>query len=900
MGFIENTALQIWKQYNEQVSEHLFLFPSRRSMLYFKRAITEAAGQNIWVPECLTLEQWILDQSDVILADPITAAYELYLSARQVGFTADSFELFYPLAQVIINDFEQIDLELIDPDQIWEHASAWQYISTQEQHTSIWQEMKDTALKEKWIVNWNKLHSLYTRFMSTLRHQNLTTKGHAYREIVQNLANHHFNDFTHIHVIGFSSLTKAEVGILEFLRSGAQVEFYWNISPLLTAPGLDAGKKVVTWAEHFGQNLDLTMIDFQSPDTQIINTSGMVPQIKTISQILEASKDKAEKTAVLLPHPVLIDLFLKSFPDSLDKVNISLGYPLIYSPARTLVEWILTLWEKMEEERIMHRTDLDLIWSHLYISNYIRTLNLSLPDTRQLYFTSDDLMASHKELAEIYAPLGTPAEALDRLIHIIDRLINVQPDVFHREVLRYMKGRLIRLNDVLSPIAADVSFIFLKRIVYEMMQGASVPFRGEPMEGIQVLGVQEVQNLTFDTLIIPGMNEEILPSGKLKSMIPYSLRKLYGLESVSDLHATQSYYIWSAIAQAKKVDLLYSQNDDLLGAKGISRYIYQLKHGGVNIPYHEKFLDLDLSGFEAGSKEILLTHDYETRLHDYLQNKGLSPTALMSYISCSFQFFLRYILRIREDDTPRAGLDFSDMGSVIHDIMNELYKPYQNKNITVSDFKKIEEQIETLTEDQYQELYPQDRPDSLKIGIHWIEKEIIIRAVRKFIAYDRKLKGLTIEKLEATLENSVSTEKIKNVRLTGKIDRLDRINNRYRIIDYKTGQSKLVDKPLAKLLEERNPSHNWQVLFYAFLLREDLKSASFEVGHYTLKDRKMYVPLMSKRQAIHHETDLDTFEEVLIQIIDEMVDPQVPFTQTENTSRCTYCAFNIFCERQGE
>lgn len=898
MSFLQHTAKQIWEQHGSTVSDHLFLFPSRRSMLYFKRTITEAAGQNLWMPDCTTLENWILEQSDFLQIDTITAAFELYQSALRVNFTSQSFELFYPLAQVILKDFDQVDMALIDTETFWIHASSWQAIAGQDPPPDIWNEMKDTRLKKKWLFNWNALKSLYTNFANRLKANNFSTKGRIYRDTAEGVEDISPLSYPHIHVIGFSSLTKAEAKILDFFQSEYTISFYWSIPQEMLASALDAGNNVKKWSIHFGQ--DLMDVPGSNPTIQLINCSGMVPQIKEVSQLLSLAEGKEERMAVLLPNPSLIDLFLHSFPENRSQVNVSLGYPLIYSPVRSLIEWILSLWEVMgENDGQMTRPGLERIWSHLYIANYMKMQKINLPDSRQLYFNLSNMAADDIVSSSLYSPLGNTSEILNRLVLILEELIPAQPDAFHREVLRYMVGRLVRLNDVLSHIK-DFTIVFITRILLEMMQTASVPFRGEPMKGVQVLGIQEVQNLSFNTLIIPGMNEEILPSGKIKSMIPYSLRQHYGLEDQGDMHTIQSYYIWSAILQASKVYLLYSQGEDLLGAKGLSRYLFQLKYGNLKIPFEERFLDLGLEGFEPGQKEIWMTENQEKQLRSYLQEQGLSPTALMSYVGCSFQFFLRYVLRISEDDKPAVGLDFAAMGTVIHDVMFELYEPWQHKVLTGNDFKAINDNIIPVTHKRYCNLYPDDSTESLMHGVHWVEQEIIIRSVRRFVEYDAKLQGIKIDMLEGNLEQRISTENIENVRLRGKIDRLDIRNDVYRVIDYKTGASRLNStSTLSKLWEDKSSSHNWQVLFYAYLLKDRLGTASFEMGHYTLKDKKLYVPLKIKSQVVHTYKELDEFEAVLKQIINAMIDPEIPFTQTDKISYCQYCVFNTFCERQG-
>lgn len=895
MNFLQKTATQIWNEYQHTIRDHLFLFPSRRSMLYFKRALTEAAGQPLWVPDCLTLDQWVMDQTELIPADAITNSYSLYKAALKVDFVNYDFELFYPLAQIILNDFEEVDMALIDPDTLWVHTSH--FLTTPDHpQAQFWADIKDTDLKRTWEVNWNKLNNLYKSYSQILGDQGLSTKGGIFRETVKQKESVLNAPYPRIHVIGFSSLRQAEVEIFKYIRDHLSVQFYWNFIPTMDAPGFDSGSRVKRWMDYFGQDLQNYLPEL--PQIEVVSAPGMIAQMKLVSQVLEFSGSTEDQMAVVLPHPSLIDNLLTAFPENRSRVNISMGYPLIYSSARSMVDWILGLWEAAyNRDQQIEASDLELISKHVYIQNYLTAHKIPLNTTSKLYFAPEELVGDDPLLQLLFTPLDSVLDSLNRLVQICEIVAPIQKDLFHREVLRFVRGRLVRLHDILSQVST-VTFDFLRRIALEMMQESSIPFRGEPMQGVQVLGLQEVQNLSFDTLIVPGLNEEVLPSGKLKSMIPFSLRRLYKLEDLSAKLSTQSYYLWSAILQARRVYLLHSQGSDFLGSKGLSRYLFQLKYGGVDLPLSERHLELDLAGFEPTSKEIFLNKRYEERLLNYLQNEGLSATAVESYVTCPFQFFLRYVLRIKEDDQTTAGLDYRQMGSAIHDVMQNLYMPWLEKTVQPEDFEKIFAAIPEVTKTCYSALYPRDRPDILEQGVHWVEQKIILQAVERIVEKDRQNKHMYIDRLEADGEVYIDTSRVSGVRLRGKIDRVDRIDDVYRIIDYKTGTSRLNKSPISANWEKRNPVQNWQLLFYGYLLKDHLQHRTFELGHYTLKDKNLYAPMHIGQKTTYSDEDLEEFGKVLIQLIDEMTDPETPFQQTSNTNHCKYCVFNTFCERQ--
>lgn len=897
MTFIKRTAQQIWDRFSLEMSEHLFLFPSRRSMLYFKKEMVEAAGRNLWMPDCLTLEEWVLRQTDKIVADNITLTYSLYQAALEVGFIDYGFEEFYPLAQIILKDFEEVNMERVDPGKLWQETSALQDLSPQSPSFTVWEEMGSGSLQKRWLVRWEKLLPLYRTFTSNILKMGLSAKGHIYREVSENMSRISFSDYSCVHVVGFSLLSKSEIKILDELRKKREVLFYWNHPPQMDQPGLDAGQITQKMISHFGQDL-LPASEVTNPRVEIISTNGVLPQMKILSQGLTEERVKEEDLAVVLPHPSLIDIFLKSFPDQLEKVNISLGYPLVYSPARSLIEWIVGVWEDVDRlDGKVERRQLSRLWSHIYMENYLKAEELWITKPDQLYFQLNDWESENPVIDILFAPGKDLFDPFDSLIYIVELLIPFQVDAFHREVLRYTRGRLIRIRDVLES-EENISFVFLRKLLYEVFQTSSAPFRGEPMEGVQVLGVQEVQNLGFRTLFIPGMNEEVLPSGHLKSVIPFSLRHHFGLKDQRDQTRQQSYYLWSAILNADQVKIFYSNSDDLLGAKGVSRYIYQLRYGNLGIPVQETFLDFDLDGFDSQKKEIPWTKDRQLKVEKYLQERGLSPSALITYLRCSFQFYLTYVMNLKEDQPPETGLDARKMGTVIHDVMHQLYLPYVGRTLVDSDYEDIREKVVEVVRAEYGKSYPSDSAETLSEGVHWMEQEIVIRAVHRFLDHDRAEGEIFIERLEEKITRSLSTDRIDRVPLVGIVDRLDHKNGELRVVDYKTGNSDLKKRDIQNMLDNRSPFQNWQLWFYAYLMEEHIGDRSYQLGHYTLRNQNVFNPLEIKGLQKFGREELEEFEDALKVLIDEMLDPEMTFVQTENTEFCKVCPFVTFCERQ--
>lgn len=897
MTFIKHTARQIWDQHSQEMSDHLFLFPSRRSMLYFKKEMVEAAGQNLWMPDCLTLEEWVLRQSDKIVADNITLTYSLYQAALEVEFIDYGFEEFYPLAQIILSDFEEVNMERVDPKELWQETAALQDMASPSPSFTVWEEMGTGSLQKRWLVRWEKLLPLFRTFTDNILRLGLASKGHIYREVSEKISRISLSTYPCVHVIGFSMLSKSEVKILDELRDKREVLFYWNHPPQMDLPGLDAGQITRKMISYFGQNLILVGEE-EVPQVEIISANGVLPQIKILSQRLAEEEEKEEDLAVVLPHPSLIDIFLKSFPDELDKVNISLGYPLVYSPARSLIEWIIEIWEDMDQlDGKVERKQLSRLWSHIYMENYLNSEELWISNQNQLYFQITDWEKENPLINILFRPGKEDFDPFEGLIFIVELLIAYQSEAFHREVLRYTRGRLIRVRDVLES-EENISLVFLKKLMYEVFQTSSAPFRGEPMEGVQVLGVQEVQNLGFHTLFIPGMNEEVLPSGHLKSVIPFSLRHHFGLKDQRDQMRQQSYYLWSAILNADNVKIFYSNSDDLLGAKGVSRYIYQLRYGNLGIPAQETFLDFDLDGFDPQKKEVPWSEVRQQKVENYLRERGLSPSALITYLRCSFQFYLTYAMGLREDQPSETGLDARKMGTVIHDVMHQLYLPYIGGKLAGSDYDEIREKVREVVRSEYGKSYPSDSAEVLSEGVHWMEQEIVIRAVNRFLDYDQAQGEIFIERLEERIKRTISTERMHDVSLVGIVDRMDRENGELRVIDYKTGKSDLKKKSIQTILEEKSPEQNWQLWFYVYLMQDYIGDRVYQLGHYTLRDQNVYKPLEIRKSQKFGQEDLKEFEDALKVLIDEMLDPEVTFVQTEKTEFCRVCPYITFCERQ--
>ncbi|WP_236979174.1 PD-(D/E)XK nuclease family protein [Membranihabitans maritimus] len=903
MSFLEKTATHIWNVYNRDIDQQLFLFPTRRSMLFFNRELVKKAGKPIWIPDGYTLDEWIGTASGLLSMDELTLIELLYQSALETKFTRGSFENFYPLGKVILDDFEDVDFSLQHPDDVFQTVSQVRNIEERENAVAgIWDTIlsgETSELQEKFVFNWDHLLGVYKNFNRKLEERESGYRGMIYKNYLRSIRKNFQSNHQGIHCIGFSTLTPCQEAIFDILVAHADTHFYWNEHPILFSAFIEGGEFVKKGMEKYGQTLPRSS-EPGKPKIEIIEAPSAVAQVKACGQILagHSPSELSERMALVLPDPVIMESLMNSIPDEVKAVNISMGFPLIHSPAYSFLDWLIALWEEIGDSgNFIKHNQINKILSHYYSIQYVRSKKITLPSQDGIYVNLEALRALDPLFDELFSPEEKTELFFHKVKSLFERIVSEIEDAFQAEILYYAIDRLTRLEDVLLKLGTDISFGFLSRLITEYFLNASVPFRGEPMQGLQILGQLEMQNLSFTRLFLLGLNEGVWPAGHYQSMIPYSIRKHYQLPGQRENLVSQSYYFWSSVLNAEKVTLLYSSGEDIMGAKGVSRFIQQIKYGNLGIDVTVRSIGFT-AGFRESKDKVIKKDAYIlSKLRHFLVDNGLSSTSLVDYVECPFRFAYKHVLGIREDDTVDEELSARDFGLVFHAVLQKLYEPFVGRDSI--DFNGLKNVPEDLVEHIYREhLQFSEKNRASDKGIHGLQMAIVIASVKKVIEADSGMQGMSILSLENRLETHIPIPEVGAIKLKGFIDRVDSVEGTVRVVDYKSGKTELATVHWEDLFGEKANKHTIQLLIYAYLLHKNEGYELMEACHYALKQEGLVKALNVDRNNTVISTDeFQRFEEKLIILLQQMLNPAIPFSQTENIMKCQYCEFKNLCER---
>jgi CRISPR/Cas system-associated exonuclease Cas4 (RecB family) len=517
----------------------------------------------------------------------------------------------------------------------------------------------------------------------------------------------------------------------------------------------------------------------------------------------------------------------------------------------------------------------------------------------------------------IFKSINTAGDEISYLFDILNFIaarLEKQETSFSKFELEYFYSayeQLTRLKDIINSYSGEISAETFRRLVMEVLRSTRIPFTGEPLKGLQVMGLLETRALDFENVFVLSMNEGIMPGGNiLNSFIPYSIRKAFKLPTFDEEDAIPAYYLYRLMHRAKNIYLFYNTEVDLFSSGEISRFLLQIENELIkenkNIKYEHAIVTTEIT--KPFRKEIIIekTHDVSGKL----DNIRFSPSDLTSYINCKLQFYFKKAAGLREEEEIEESFSPATFGSILHNVIEITYNPYKEKTITKEIINSIRKNLNTdfnrILKQAFQKIESLKELDLDLQGKNLLFKNIIKTLVNKILDNDKKDLPFKIIDLEKQIDNSLELEvnkEFKTVKLAGRIDRVDEREGVTTIIDYKTGRFEL--KPIGKKsLEEyfdlvfTDPRYkeNFQGYFYA-------NSYSMQDGINPLKIA--IYPLRNVSEGLKYLTE-DSVDSVLLaeydknlkKMIGEILSPETPFTQTDDNERCIYCPYKSICYRE--
>jgi len=962
MGFLEKIADKFTKEYGNHMHKLAFVFPTHRAGIYFRRHIRnqKEPEATIWAPSIFSINDFIARLSELTVSDPLDLIFELYgVYKTHVRDFPKEFEDFYPWGKMIISDFDEIDKYLLDTEKLFRTLKEFKAVEdiTKEEKSDIY---------NRYTSFWEDLGILHREFNRLLKEKNKAYEGMVFQEVAKNIAtisNAKGSVLAWDKVIfcGFNALTRAEETILRHLLENEKAEIYWDMDRYFVEDiNQEAGY-------FFRKNRETLKIEqpkwVDDPlsgqkNLTVIGVQSKVSQAKVLGlklQQMQESLKNPENIAVVLPDETLLFPVLNSLPESMDRVNITIGFPLqqtpVYSLFNSIIEMQLRVYEgggaapsKGSGEGLYYK-DIQRVLNHPYIKpmapEEIAGFIEKIKKENRVYVKDEEIARFIEDIKKEKQghikdeEITLTAELLKDLIRILKDLFKIRensqafitffldllgfirsfytetkPDLFSidYEYIYHFYTLLTRLKDSLKNTGSLLSIRTFRQLFIDIVKGSRIPFTGEPLEGLQIMGMLETQTLDFPYLFILSVNEGHLPPGKThQSFIPFDVRREIGLPTYKDRDALAAYHFYRLLKNAQHTTLFYTTEVKGVEKSEKSRFIDQ-----ILIEYAEKNKNarinhqiIDFSFEPQDIKKISIKKS--EKIIEMVSQKSYSTSSLLNYLSCSLRFYFTYILKLKEEEEVYESPDYRLIGHIIHKTLHQLYQPYCGKNSPISfkDIENIKKRIEPeLTRSFKKELEAGD----IHTGRNRIAFEVMKKFLENFFEKEKQTIGFKILMLEQKIEEVDlgffldGTE--HHVRLEGTIDRLDVIgDNVYRIIDYKTGRIDSLNlKSMDQLSgsEAVNRKEAFQLFFYWYLLKHSHPyEGEYRLGIYPFK--KMYDELtfvkIDKSDMID-EALLENFEEILKKIFQELFDKNIPFVQTEDEENCQHCPYKNICSKE--
>ncbi|MES2592265.1 MAG: PD-(D/E)XK nuclease family protein [Bacteroidota bacterium] len=955
-SFLEKIVKHLCIKYGDDISDLCIVLPNRRAGLFLKTHFSNNLKKTFWSPEIFATEDFVALLAELEIADTTTLLFELYETVKSVSKTeVESFDEFSKWGQILLSDLNEIDRYLVDATQLFgnlkdiKELEAW----------SLNNEEGLTDFQKQYLSFWQSLGDYYFDFKKRLLAKQQAYQGLAYQivaEHVEERINKH--PWKKIIFAGFNALNKAEEQIIEKLLNAGKAEIIWDTDSYYINDTRQEAGKFIRKYDNYGNFkktpdknivIEENLLSVQDKHITIIGAAKNVAQAKVAGNLVADFKKQSpslQNTALVLADENLLFPVLHSLPADLADINVTMGYPLKNTPVAGYFELVFNLHTNAiklsqgKEKYSFYHKDLLKLFSHPYTSilifnqeeyRSVKPIIKAVQDRNIVFaaFSTIEKIVAEKQpgVAETLKPVfrywKTPADAIACVYYVIDTLkdsIIAQQNKAAKNTTSLELEYLFAFTKIIKRIEALMldypgsvaDLKTLQNLLKQIVRGTTLPFYGEPLMGLQVMGMLETRTLDFENIILLSCNEDILPSGKtVNSFIPFELKRYFGLPTYNDKDAIFAYHFYRLLQRAKNVYLLYNTESDALGSGEKSRYLTQLLHELPKVNkqavIEEKLINIPVSVDNTGN---VISIKKTTAIIEKLKRKaiaGFSPSLLNKYRNCSLQFYFQAIAGLKEVDEVEETIGADTLGNTIHEVLETLYQPFIGKKISAVDIEGLKKQVEPLTISVFEKEYSKTE---ISYGKNLLTIKVALKFLNNFLDAEKKNiqkleqehKPVIIKALEEALEASVTIND-QVIKLHGKADRIDGAGSVTRIIDYKTGIAESKELKLEEwesIKTDSNLSKSFQLLMYAWMYQKMNPEIKDNLVSGIITFRELSAGLKTVKinnNEILSIPVLDNFEQQLKDILSDMFNPDIELTQTTVVSNCEYCSFKGICNR---
>ncbi len=918
--FLDKLSTIILAQPENELANYTIVLPNKRAKVFLLESLKKQLQGTTFAPSIISIEDFIQEMANLRAIDSIELLfefYEVYLSVTEKS-KQQNFEQFAAWANIAIQDFNEIDRYLLEPNKVFSYLEAIEALKRWQVEAS-----KTTTLIDNHLEFWAKLPLYYQSFYDHLISKGIGYQGLIYREAVKNLEKFSASATNTIYFAGFNALNQGEEKIIKYLANEKKAKIFWDIDELFINDSYhDAGlfirKYKKDWKPFIHQDFEWIVNHFtEEKNIEIIGTPKSIGQAKIVGTIIEKIQSKSpnlENTAVVLGDENLLLPVLFGLPASVEALNITMGYPSKNNPAQLLISKLFKLHtnakQRNEKSYTFYYKEVLAILNHPLIEPYCK-----VEEVVNVINSNNFTFFSREKLFDLYTEKYPKSKSIlfellfsrwddvsvilanlnAILLHLKSQLNNDNSEEKVAKTFLYsIYKTIVKLTNYHEKYNQIDSISALHAIYKQIIELAEVSFEGEPLSGLQVMGVLESRVLDFENVIITSVNEGKFPAGKSQnSFIPYDVKKELGLPTYKEKDAIYCYHFYHLLMRAKNIWLLYNTDNEGIDAGEKSRFITQLeiekqqKHNLTATIYNAV---LPEKAYEPVT--IPKTDQVLDRLQEIAVDRGFSPSSLTNYIRNPFQFYMQRILRINEAEDVEENIAANTLGTIIHNALEELYTPYLNQFLALHHIESMESKIDAVILKYFKQEY---KEGEITKGKNLLAFEVAKRNVYNFLQVEKKAitednDAIKVLLLEESLSCEIQLESFDfPIKIAGKVDRIEERNGVIRIIDYKTGRvdaGSLKLNDILALTPEIENEKIIQLLCYAMMFEnhELRKNLDITAGILSFKNmKKGFLPVVigTGKEAVHVISNemIEDFKVIIKLLILEIFNPEIPFKE---------------------
>ena len=944
MAFIQNIIDYIFKNYDLSKDIVEVVFPNKRASIHFKRQIVSQLSKTSWIPITSSVQQAMEKWSGLHLVDSLDVALELMSINDKDANNKVLKQNFFGLASQMAKDFDEIDQYKVDAKNLFESLNEVKIIENYTFSEYTLSNEDSYKAQSKYLQFFSSLINYYSALRLNLFSRKVGYYGMITRclselptdELVKRI------DGKKIVFAGFNALTTTEEDVVVRLVENGNAVMLWDLDEYYINDKKQeagrfandffakhrnlAGKKDYD-NEHHGISFIGNALSTAEKEINVISVSGSSVQANALQLMME----KRENSVVVLADEALLIPTLNSLPDSVGEINVTMGYPFANTPLYGFIDQIFRFQHSLSDSKIdlwplasfcdadfiklvFNGKDYDSLMSWLKDKQSSSDLSLHVKDFSSIGKSDDNQEdGASEDLARFLALSSTKWIDSKDCIENLKSILRVSLQKIKDESY-FVKNQISVAGKVLNKVESlikkydSVEILDLQMLILQIGREMSIAMKGEA-DGLQVMGLLETRNLDFDVVNMLSVNEGVIPKNKnSNSLIPYDVRKYYNLPTYNQQQAVYAYHFYRLLHNAKKINLFYNSLSDSSGLGEPSRFIRQIEYELVKKNPKVKLQHFQYKSPIINLKSNIISVDKDDTMLKKITK--LSPTSISTYLRCSLQYYWKYIMNISCDEVNEE-IQMNVIGSIIHNTLDELYRNFGNEIVTESKFLEVRNQYldkcyqNALRNNNFRNGLP-------KTGFNSIIASVIDTMISRFLDNEHNIVKENSLRILCT-EKELSFH-LNNVELHGFADRIDLLNDKLRVIDYKTGSVNPYDVSISGNAQQLQDMHDKsiQLIMYKYLFIKMLNSNTLGLDEALIAhiEQENIVPGIIALQKMSNgvfelkvnnadlANDFEAQCDIMFeQLISDIFDKNNPFTQTDDIKVCGYCSFRNICKR---